>query len=117
MEKKNVTVNYKDVEYNVVFNLNVMEQLQETYGSISAWADLTEKEEPDAKAVIVGLMFMLNEGIEIDNEDNEGVDGYTPKKELTTKQVGRLLTEVGLAEVKEKMHDTVINSTKTDEKN
>ena len=112
------TLEWKGREYTLVFNLNVMEQIQEEYGSISAWGELTDNaKEPNAKAVIFGLTCMLNEGIDIDNEDNEGVDGYTPKKFLTTKQVGRLLTEVGIEEATQRLNDTVINSTASDEKN
>lgn len=118
MENKKVTFEWKGITYNLVFNLNVMEQIQAEYGSVSAWGDLTDNEkEPNAKAVIFGLTCMINEGIEIDNEDNEGKEGYTPKKLLTTKQVGRLLTDVGLAEATEKLNKTVIGSIESDEKN
>lgn len=118
MAKEKATLTWKGVEYTLVFNLNVMEQIQEEYGSISAWGDLTDNEkEPNAKAVIYGLTCMINEGIEIDNEDNEGKAGYTPKKLLTTKQVGRLLTDVGMDEATQRLNDTVINSVKSEEKN
>lgn len=114
----NVTLKWKGVSYNLVFNLNVMEEIQEEYGSISEWGDLTDNEkEPNAKAVIFGLTAMLNEGIDIDNEDNEGVEGYVPKKPLTRKQVGRLLTDVGMEEATQRLNDTVINSVASDEKN
>lgn len=109
---------WKGVTYNLVFNLNVMEQIQAEYGSVSAWGDLTENgKEPNAKAVIYGLTCMINEGIDIDNEDNEGVEGYTPKKPLTTKQVGRLLTDVGLEEATAKLNASVIGAVESDEKN
>ena len=114
----NVTLKWKGVSYNLVFNLNVMEEIQEEYGSISEWGDLTDNEkEPNAKAVIFGLTAMLNEGIDIDNEDNAGVEGYVKKKALSLKSVGRLLTEVGLAEATSKLNKTVVESTKSDEKN
>lgn len=113
-----IALEWKGVEYNLVFNLNVMEQIQEEYSSISAWGDLTDNaKEPNAKAVIFGLTCMINEGIDIDNEDNEGVEGYTPKKFLTKKQVGRLLTDVGIENAAQRLNDTVINAVATDEKN
>lgn len=118
--KKNekIKLKWKGVEYNLVFNLNVMEQIQDEYGSISAWGELTDNEkEPNAKAVIFGLTSMINEGIDIDNEDNEGVESYVPKKFLTKKQVGRLLTDVGIEEATKRLNDTVINSVASDEKN
>lgn len=117
MDKK-VTFDWKGITYNLVFNLNVMEQIQSEYGSVSAWGDLTDNgKEPNAKAVIYGLTCMINEGIEIDNEDNEGKEGYTPKKLLTLKQVGRLITDVGLNEATEKLNESVISAVESDEKN
>lgn len=116
--KEKITLTWKGIIYNLVFNLNVMEQIQEEYGSIGEWGELTDNaKEPNAKAVIFGLMCMINEGIDIDNEDNEGVEGYVPKKMLTKKQVGRLLTDVGIEEATQRLNDTVINSVASDEKN
>ena len=118
MAKDKVVLNWKNVEYNLVFNLNVMEQIQEEYGSVSAWGELTDNAtEPNAKAVIFGLMCMINEGVDIDNEDHEGVEGYIPKKMLSKKQVGRLLTDVGMEEATQRLNDTVVNAVASDEKN
>lgn len=115
--KDKISLTWKGVNYNLVFNLNVMEEIQEEYGSVSAWGELTDNEkEPNAKAVIFGLTAMLNEGIDIDNEDNQNVDGYVQKKFLTRKQVGRLLTDVGMEEATQRLNDTVINAVKSDEK-
>jgi hypothetical protein len=55
---------------------------------------------------------MLNEGIDITN-DEEG----TNDKPLTLKQVGRMITEVGLREATKSMQDTVIKSTESEVKN
>ncbi len=109
---------YKGINYKIVFNMNVMQAIQDEYGSLSEWVDMTDKaKEPNMKAVIFGLREMLNEGIDIDNEDNEGVDGYKPKKFLTAKQVGRMMMEVDFIEAVQKMNDAVISSTETEEKN
>ena len=67
---------------------------------------------PNAKAVIFGLTAMINEGLDIENEENG-----TEIKPLTTKQVGRIITEVGLTEALKSLNKTVIDSTKSDEKN
>lgn len=111
---KNNEIEYKGQKYKLIFNLNVMEEIQEEYKTIEKWGDLTDgsKGEPNAKAIIFGLRAMINEGIDIDNEDNG-----TDIKPFTLKQVGRLLTEVGLAEVTEKLNKTVIESTESEEKN
>ena len=55
---------------------------------------------------------MINEGIDISNEENN-----TKVKPLTLKQVGRLLTEVGLTEATQKLNNTVIESTESEQKN
>jgi hypothetical protein len=108
-------IEYKDKVYKLPFNLNVMEEIQDKYGSIDKWAELTdgsENGEPNVKAVIFGLTSMINEGIEIENEENG-----TKEKKLTSKQVGRIITEVGLKEALKELNSTVTESTKSDEKN
>lgn len=112
MKDINGKIQYKDKEYSLVFNLNVMEEIQEEYGSIEEWGNLTSGAEPNVKAVIFGFSAMLNEGIDISNDENG-----TDEKPLTSKQVGRIITEVGFQNVTEKMKDTVVESTQSDEKN
>lgn len=108
------TLHYKDKDYKLVFNLNVMEEIQEKYNTIDKWAELTDgsQGEPNAKAVIFGFTAMINEGIDIENEENG-----TDIKPMTLKQVGRMITEVGLREATTALNDTVVNSTKTKGKN
>lgn len=115
-KKKTNFIKYKGKEYELVFNLNVMEEIQEEYGSIAAWGELTEAaEEPNAKAVKFGLGAMINEGIDIYNESHE--DQEDQREFFTTKQIGRIITEVGLANVAKSINQTVVDSTKSDEKN
>lgn len=107
-------IQYKGKDYKLVFNLNVMEAIQEEYGSVEVWGDLTDggEGEPNARAVIFGFTQMLNEGIDITN-DEEG----TNDKSLTLKQVGRMITEVGLIEATKSMQNTVVKSTESEVKN
>lgn len=115
MKDYNGILQYNGKEYPLVFNLNVMEAIQEEYGSLDKWGELTDGRsngEPDAKAVIFGFTEMINEGIDIQNED-EGTD----IKPFTKKQVGRMITEIGLQNATITMNDTVINSTQSTEKN
>lgn len=141
MKNFNGEIQYKDKVYKLVFNLNVMETIQDVYGTLDAWGSLTdgteyakreyEKQnneipwedlsdaekakyggEPDAKAVIFGFTQMLNEGIDIENEENG-----TDLKPLTLKQVGRMISEIGLGNATAEMNKTVIESSKADEKN
>ena len=101
------TIEYKGKKFKLVFNLNVMEALQDKYGSLDKWGELTDgsQGEPDIKALKFGFTEMLNEGIEIDNEDNG-----TNEPLLTSKQVGRIITEAGLDNVQKKMNEVVIAS-------
>ena len=113
-KKKNGAIIYKGVEYHLAFNLNVMEAIQEEYGSLDEWGKQTEGEngEPNAKAVIFGFAAMLNEGIDIDNEDNG-----TDIKPLTLKQVGRLIGAVGMDAITAQMQEIVVASTEDGSKN
>ena len=107
---------YKGKTYNLVFNLNVMEVIQDKYGTLENWGKLTDGTEndgePNAKAVIFGITAMLNEGIDIENEENG-----TEEKMLTNKQVGRMITEIGLKSSAQLMNGAVIDSTQSAEKN
>lgn len=108
-------IQYKNKEYKLVFNLNVMENIQKEYGTLDKWGELTdgsENGEPDAKAVIFGFKEMINEGIDIENEENG-----TDIKPLTHKQVGRIISEVGMVEATQAMNETVVESTKDEGKN
>ena len=108
------TIEYKGIEYPILFNLNVMEEIQEEYGTLEEWGKLTDGEngEPNIKAVVYGFKAMINEGIDISNEENG-----TDIKPLTSKQVGRMITEIGLEEMTNQLNSTVVESTKGDEKN
>lgn len=108
------TIEYRGKAYKLVFDLNVMEAIQDEYGSIEEWGKLIEPKvgEPNVKALVFGVMEMINEGIEISNED----DG-TDEKTLTHRQAARVLTEVGLQAVTDKVQKTVIDSTADDSKN
>lgn len=127
MKEVSSVIEYKDKKYKMVFNLNVMQEIQEEYGSLREWGELTDgkpeeivngkkKEivqgEPNVKALIFGLTTMLNEGIEIDNDENG-----TNIPPLTKKQVGRMLTDVGIKQMTADMNGLVIESTKSEEKN
>ena len=103
---------YKDKEYKLVFNLNVMEIIQEEYKTLESWGELTDGKsgEVNVKALIFGLTAMLNEGIEIYNEDNN-----TQEPLLNHRQVGRILSEVGIQSTTEKMNELVIDSTQTED--
>ena len=115
---KKFSVNGK--EYELVFNLNVMEEIQDEYGTLDKWGALTDGkskngEEPDIKALIFGVTAMLNEAIDIANEKID--DKLFKQPFLTKKQVGRLLSEMGVDDMQEAMQEVVIESAGSNGKN
>lgn len=106
---------YKGKEIKIVFNLNVMQAIQEEYGTIDKWGSLTDEKsgEVDIKALVFGLTEMINEAIDIDNDENGTKEAF-----LTPKKVARIVSEVGLNVFLDAMNETIINATKDDsEKN
>ena len=137
IEKK---ITYNDRDYTVVFNINVMEAIQDKFGSLDAWVDLMDgtanaKEkyksvhgtldgfddleedspersgEPDLKAIKYGYFVMINEGLEIDKEN--GIE----KDPVTLSQVGRILTQIGFQTAQKGLGELMNDSTQSNEKN
>ena len=102
---------YKGKEIKLVFNLNVMQKIQEEFKTIDTWTKLTDGEsgEVDIKALLFGLTEMINEAIDIDNDENG-----TDEPFLSSKKVGRIITDVGLADATKALNQTVIEATKDD---
>ena len=73
MKEKTIYVEYNNKKYPLVFNLNVMEEIQNVYGDIEKWGEIVENNhnEPKIKDLKFGLMVMINEGLDIENETNE----------------------------------------------
>ena len=142
MKDVTTSIEHDGVVYSIVFNLNVMQNVQQEYGSVSFWGDLTDgtyngkldyekkngegswedltddekianKGEPDAKAIIFGFTEMINEGIDIENE-KAVAKGENAKPYMTVRQVGRLITAIGLEFATQKMQETVIESQKVE---
>lgn len=98
-------------EYPIVFNINVMEEIQEKYGSVKAWGEIVENVEggePKVKDLKAGLMAMINEGIDIENE----ITGNNQPM-VTLKQVGRIISEVGFEKITQDIQNLTIESTNT----
>ena len=99
MQEKIKHIEANGVKYPLVFNLNVMEKIQDKYETIENWGDLTEektkedgtKQEVNLKALKYGILEMINEGIDIENESREDKREF-----ITDKQVGRIITGLGL---------------------
>lgn len=106
-------INYLETseeKFPMVFTLNVMESIQEKYGTIEAWSDLIQREgEPDIKALKFFMTEAINEGIDIENEKTGG-----KRKPITLKKSGRILTEIGLSGAANKIMTTITESVQTD---
>lgn len=105
------TLEYRGVKYPLVFNINVLQEIQKKYGSFEVWAGkiLKDNGETDLDALIGGVQQMINEGIDIHNETAAEAEKMQP---LTYKQTGRLLTAVGLDESTDKILTLIAESNK-----
>ena len=109
MKDYKVKFTVEDKEYSAIFNLNVMEAIQEEYGTVQEWGALTDGKsgEVNAKALKFGFMAMMNEAVEIENEEKG-----TNKPLFTLSQVGRLITRAGVEKSAETLNNAVIQATK-----
>lgn len=116
--EKTFTVGEGDSQATLVFNLNVMALLQAEFGSVDAWAKLMEDDkdepvrggEPDMTAFLKGFTFMINEGVDI---ENDGKPANEQKAPYTQSQVGRLIGKWGQNAVAEAMKNAVTASNDT----
>ena len=111
MQNKITHIEANGRNYPIVFNINVMEEIQEAYGTISAWGAIVENAEggePKVKDLKIGLMMMINEGIDIENE-RKGEN----MPMVNTKQVGRIISEKGFDEITRVIKDLTVASTHT----
>ena len=111
MKDYKVIFKVEDKEYSAIFNLNVMEQIQDEYGTVKKWGELTDGKtgEANAKAIIFGFWAMINEAIDIENDEN---GANMPNFSL--KQVGRIISRAGLQKSAETLNKAVIEATKED---
>lgn len=102
----------KNGKFPFVYSLNVMEQLQNRYGTLKAWADKIEPKEgkePSIKDLLFFFKEAINEGIDIENENN-----HESKPFINEKQAGRIISEIGLAEATKQLKEIVVDSTNQD---
>jgi len=107
---KHITINEKD--YPMAFTLNVMESIQNQYGTMKEWGEVLQPQgqEPKIKDLKWTFAEFINEGIDIENEEKG-----EKKPFLTSKQVGRLISSVGMSEITETMQNLTVSSMKTDD--
>ena len=101
--------------YPICFNLNVLEDIQDKYGSITAWGDAVSDKEKDGmniKELKAGLMLMINEAIDKENDD---LSKEEKKEFINDRQVGRIISEIGIDKVKDIILDLVKKSNDTED--
>lgn len=104
-----------DKKYPLAFSFNVMEQVQETYGTMDAWTKTLQADEGrelKMKDLIWTFQQFVNEGIEIENEDNN-----QNRPLMTHKQVGRLITQADMKKLVATMKSMTVKSIKSDDPN
>ena len=102
-----------EVEYPVAFDINVLEELQDKYGSVDEVKNILEPsdgKEVKLKDLKFVFLIMINEGIDIENEEKN-----TDRKFITDKKVGRLLTEAGIKNMSNQLKDVIITSNNSNE--
>lgn len=99
-------------EYPIAFTLNVMESVQEKYGSMGAWGDVLSPDHGEAqiKDIIWTFREFLNEGIDIENEESE-----QKRDPLTHKQVGRLVSNFDMGQLGEIIRNLTVESVNSGE--
>lgn len=98
-------------KFPLAFTLNVMEALQDEYGTLSEWSELIRNQkEPNIKALKFFITEAINEGIDIENEKS----GET-RAPITSAKAGRIITEIGFQKVAKTINKMVSESIKTKE--
>lgn len=113
MKEKLAYIKAGNKEYPICFNLNVMEEIQNAYGTVADWADIVEKSntgEPKVSDLKVGLREMINEAIDIQNESSDIKQEF-----VSLKQVGRIITDAGISNVLSAIKNLSISSTEDKE--
>lgn len=90
-----------------------MENIQDKYGSIDKWSNAIQPEEgqePNIKDIIWTFQEFVNEGIDIENDEKEEKRPF-----LTHKQVGRIISNIGLEEIGNLIRKLTIQSNNTGE--
>lgn len=99
-------------KFPLAFTLNVMESIQNEYGTLSEWSELIKnKKEPNIKALKFFITEAINEGIDIENEKSS-----EKRVSITSSKAGRIITEIGLKKVANTITKMITESMPQDEK-
>ncbi len=99
----------KKEKYPLLFSLNVMEAMQNEYGTLSRWSELLEPgtgKEPNLKAVLFLFKELINEGIDYENEEKNETRVF-----INERTAGRIMTEIGFKNIVSQLKGIVTTST------
>ena len=98
-------------KFPLAFTLNIMEALQDEYGTLSEWSELIRNQkEPNIKALKFFITEAINEGIDIENEKSD-----EKRTSITSAKAGRIITEIGFQKVAKTINKMVSESVRTKE--
>ena len=98
-------------KFPLAFTLNIMEALQDEYGTLSEWSELIRNQkEPNIKALKFFITEAINEGIDIENEKSD-----EKRASISSAKAGRIITEIGFQKVAKTINKMVSESVKTKE--
>ena len=99
-------------KFPLAFTLNVMESIQNEYGTLSEWSELIRNQkEPNIKALKFFITEAINKGIDIENEKSS-----EKRASITSSKAGRIITEIGLKRVANTITKMITESMPHDEK-
>lgn len=98
-------------KFPLAFTLNIMEALQDEYGTLSEWSELIRNQkEPNIKALKFFITEAINEGIDIENEKSD-----EKRASISSAKAGRIITEIGFQKVAKTINKMVSESVKAKE--
>lgn len=104
-------------EYPMMFTLNVVEDIQDEFGSLDEWEEQISPKgkEPNIKVFKKTVALMINEGIDFMNDENG-----TNNKFINEKTAGRIISACGFQIINERLKKLIQDSNvieDTEEKN
>lgn len=111
MKDYSFSFDFEGKKYEMILNLNVLKLIQEKYGTVKKWGELTDAKngEINIEALLFGYTEMLNEATEISNDEKNEDNPF-----FTEKQVGRLVSKMGMKAAAERLNNAVVEGTKSE---
>lgn len=110
MKEKQFFVGEGSERLLLAFNINVLADIQEKYGTLDAWISKVSpsKASPTGslRDMVTGFTYMANEGVSIQNDEA----GEEIRKPFTERQIGRHISSWGTEATVKAMREAVVGS-------